>query len=166
MRSLLISLLLAAALSSSATAGKPSGDYTLYLVRHAEKASDDAPDPALNEAGKTRANRLAIFLKDKGISDIWSSDYLRTRSTAVPLAAELGLEVEIYNAKDLESLVSELQERKHSALVVGHSNTTPELASLLCACQVTEMDDTEYDRLLIVSVQNDTVTLETLVQKP
>lgn len=164
MRSLLISLLLAGVLSSCATVEKPSGESTLYLVRHAEKEAGDAADPSLSEAGKARANRLAILLKDKGISDIWSSDYQRTRSTVAPLAADLGLKVKIYNARDLDTLVSELEERKRSALVVGHSNTTPELASLLCACQVTEMDHAEYDRLLIVSVQNDTVTLETQTQ--
>lgn len=164
MRSLLMSLLLLGALSNCAAVKEPGDDYTLYLVRHAEKQSGGTDDPALNEAGLTRARQLAMLLKDKGITDIWSSDYLRTRSTAAPLAAELGLEVKIYDAKNLQSIASELEQRKHTALIVGHSNTTPELASLLCACQVSEMQETEYDRLLVVSVHNGTVTLNTLVQ--
>ena len=164
MRRLLVSLLLVGVLSNCASTENSGSDYTLYLVRHAEKQAGGDSDPALDEAGQDRARHLAILLKDKGITDIWSSDYLRTRSTAAPLAAKLGLEVKIYDAKDLQTLVSQLKQRQHSALIVGHSNTTPELASLLCVCQVSEMQETEYDRLLVVSVQNDAVTLETLVQ--
>lgn len=164
MRSLLISLLLTALLSACATVAEPTGAYTLYLVRHAEKEAGGAKDPALTAAGKIRAHKLAVLLKNKGISDIWSSNYQRTRNTAAPLAAELGIEVEIYDASDLKALVSKLEKNRRSALVVGHSDTTPELASLLCNCQVTEMDDTEYDRLLIVHMQNNNVTVETLIQ--
>lgn len=169
MRRLLISLLVSGVLSACTTAETPSTDYTLYLVRHAEKQagdhmSDDNQDPALTAAGITRANKLAAFLQDKQIRDIWSSDYQRTRDTAAPLAAELDLEVKIYDPRDLPSLSADLQTRQRNAYVVGHSNTTPELASLLCQCAVDEMDDTEYDRLLIVNFQNGSATVETLTQ--
>jgi hypothetical protein len=35
-------------------------------------------------------------------------------------------------------------------LVVGHSNTVPDLVAALCACTTAPMDETEYDRVSIV----------------
>jgi 2,3-bisphosphoglycerate-dependent phosphoglycerate mutase len=79
-----------------------------FLIRHAESA----PDPALAEArwplsdrGHAQARALADDLAGRRIARIYSSPYLRAVETVRPLAARLGLEVE---------LVDELRERKLS----------------------------------------------------
>ena len=63
-------VLLACWFTGNTTAHDSDTALTLYLVRHAEKQSDGGRDPALTEAGQHRAQQLAGWLKDKGISDI------------------------------------------------------------------------------------------------
>jgi phosphohistidine phosphatase SixA len=157
-------LILLVCITVAAGAGEASDHYTLYLVRHAEKLLDDGDDPGLADAGKQRSAQMAGWLRDKGITDIWSSDYRRSRDTAAPLAAMLGSEVQLYDPRDLPALVKNLRENRHNALIVGHSNTTPDLARLLCVCLVGDMDDTDYDQLLVVSVAGDDTVVKTLSQ--
>ena len=152
MRSQLILLLLIFSLSGCALTVESHDSFTLYLVRHAEKQSDGTRDPALTKAGKQRASQLAVWLKDKDITNIHSSDYQRTRGTAEPLAAALGIELSIYDPGDLPALATHLLSKQNNAYVVGHSNTTPDLARLLCDCEIADMDESEYDRLIEISI--------------
>lgn len=138
--------------------------FTLYLVRHAEKQADGSRDPALTEAGQHRAQQLAGWLKEKGIVDIWSSDYKRTRDTAKPLAKALGTDLTIYDPGRLAVLAKQLRKNSRNAYIVGHSNTTPELARLLCKCPIADMDESEYDRLLEISVDGNKTQVKTLQQ--
>jgi len=151
-------------LSACATNTGASSDYTLYLMRHAEKVADNSKDPDLTDAGKTRADNIAERLQDKGIRDVWSSDYQRTRETAAPLAKELGLKVKIYDPKDQSKLITQLKKRHQNALIVGHSNTIPELADMLCNCDVAEMEEAEYNRLIVIHMLNGKAELQTLSQ--
>lgn len=137
-------------------AAQPS--HTIFLVRHAEKTKAPS-DPELSEAGQQRAWALAGLLRDAGISRIYSTDYARTRDTAAPLAKVLNLEVEFYQPKELERLADQLGSQSGRQLVVGHSNTTPELVSLLGGDPGTEIQESvEYDRLYLVTLQGDQVT--------
>ena len=142
-----------------------AGDsYEIYLVRHAEKQTDGGKDPGLTDAGMFRAEQLATWFQDKDIREIWSSDYRRSRDTAEPLLSRLGLELTLYDPRDLPALARDLLDKRNNALVVGHSNTTPELARLLCGCVISDMDDSEYDRLIVVVVTNGDKRTETLIQ--
>ena len=134
---------------------------TAYLVRHAEKVIGDAVmkiedprDPPLTEAGQARAEALADRLEASGITEIWSSDTTRTRDTAAPLAARLGAEVMLYDPFDLEGFAAQLKANPAvSILVVGHSNTTPQLAAALGAEPGDPIvEATEYDRLYIIDL--------------
>jgi phosphohistidine phosphatase SixA len=156
--------LLVCCLTGNTTATANDGEFTLYLVRHAEKQADGSRDPALTEAGNHRAEQLANWLLDKGIMDIWSSDYKRTRDTAEPLLAKLGLTLNSYKPRDLAMLADELLRNQYTALVVGHSNTTPELASLICHCSIAAMDESDYDQLIEISVDGENIQVKTLQQ--
>lgn len=127
---------------------------TIFLVRHAEK-STDKDDPALTTQGRQRAERLADLLKDAGITSVYSTDYSRTRDTAAPMAKHLGVEIKIYDGSDLNALADRLKTTDGRALVVGHSNTTPELTELLGGEGGEPIiEATEYNRLYIVSLGN------------
>ena len=164
MRLQILMFLLACCFIGNATASDKDSGYTLYLVRHAEKQSDGSRDPALTEIGKNRSEQLAVWFQDKGITDIWSSDYKRTRNTAMPLVTGLGLELSIYDPGNLPGLAKKLRQQQHTALIVGHSNTTPELARLLCDCFVEDMDESEYDRLIVISISGSNTEVTTLHQ--
>ena len=143
---------------------------TAYLVRHAEKVTSDEAmvvadprDPPLTEAGEARAETLADLLSNKGITAIYSSDYTRTRDTAEPLAATLGLDVQLYDPSDLPALANLLKSQPtQTVLVVGHSNTTPQLAEALGGNGGTPIvEKNEYDRLYVV----DLMTGETAIER-
>ena len=139
-------------LFAACTQAAPKTDE-IFLVRHAEKTAEKT-DPGLTEAGKARAVALADRLEGEGITHIHSSDYIRTRDTAAPLAARLGLDVEIYDAGDLPAMAEKLKAMPGRHLVVGHSNTTPQLTELLGGDGGTPIvEATEYDRLYIVTTK-------------
>lgn len=145
-------------LSDSATLSGPAADTAspvLILVRHAEKADDDPRDPNLTAEGRARAAALAALLADAGVTRILSSDYRRTRETARPLAERAGLDVELYDPRDLSGLAAELRQAAGVVVVVGHSNTTPELARLLGAGATPSMPESEYDRLIVLALDRD-----------
>jgi len=138
---------------------------TAYLVRHAEKVTadsqmimDDPNDPQLTPVGLVRAQDLADRLVDADVTVIWSTDTTRTRSTAAPLAERLGLEVQIYDASDLEAFAAQLKSNAGSnVLVVGHSNTTPGLAEALGADPGAPIvEKGENDRLYVINLTTGT----------
>ncbi|MDX1570386.1 MAG: phosphoglycerate mutase family protein [Xanthomonadales bacterium] len=132
-------------------------EAVFFLVRHAEKNPEPEHDPHLSTAGKARAETLAALLEDAGIGRIFSSDYSRTRETAAPLANRLGLEIEPYDPRRLEPFAEELLEMQGRVLVVGHSNTTPQLVRLLGGDAGPPIDEkTEYDRIYVIVVDRDT----------
>lgn len=134
-----------------AQAAQAQETLEIWLVRHAEKA-DDSRDPALSADGRARARLLASLLEGEGIGRIHSTDYRRTRSTAQPLAEALGIEVESYDPTELEAFADRLHAAGGVHLVVGHSNTTPDLVEALGGEPGTPVDEDEYDRLYRVWV--------------
>jgi broad specificity phosphatase PhoE len=127
----------------------------VFLVRHAEKAQVDdhgkARGPDLTEAGRRRAETLSRVLAPAGITRIYSTDYRRTLETARPVAEAEGLEVETYDARAPDALVSRLRQSQGRHLVVGHSNTTPELVAKLGGEPGPPIDEEcEYDRLYVL----------------
>lgn len=164
MHAQILLVVLLACFVGNTNAADPVGTFNLYLVRHSEKQDGDGSDPALSDAGMYRSEQLASWFQDKDIKQVWSSDYRRSRDTAASLISSLGLELSLYDPRDLPALASDLLVNHRNALIVGHSNTTPELARLLCQCEVSDMDDSEYERLIIVTVSDTETTVDTLTQ--
>ena len=164
MRIRLLLFLLSLFFISNTYATDKDDSYTLYLIRHAEKEQDGSRDPELTETGKNRSQQLANWFQNKDLKEIWSSDYKRTRDTAKPLLSQLGLELGIYDPGNQATLVEKLLHRQLNALIVGHSNTIPELARMLCGCLIADMEETEHDRLIVISVDSSKAQVETLQQ--
>ena len=125
------------------------------IVRHAEKRSDGASDPRLTDAGSARALRLAKSLASAPVTAVYATSFQRTQLTAAPVAAGHGLTVTTYDAKQAAAGFAAMLRQRHAngtVLVVGHSNTVPDIAAALCQCAVTPMADDEYGRRLQVLV--------------
>ncbi|PKI17763.1 SixA phosphatase family protein [Colwellia sp. 12G3] len=123
-----------------------SDNFTLYLVRHAEKQTD-SKNPALTQCGKERAKQLATLLSTANIKSIYSTSYQRTLSTAAPLSNAQKIAIKNYNPQQLEQFSLHLKQRKENALIVGHSNTTPQLTQLLSNHNVAELSEKEFQNL-------------------
>ncbi len=159
MRSLL-SLLIVVCCAVPPLAQRQTTRAVVFLVRHAEKV-DASRDPQLSPQGAQRAAALAMLLRDSGIDHVHSTDFIRTRDTAGPVATMLGLgAVELYDPSDLPALRARLTRDGGRHLVVGHSNTTPPLVELLGGDAGPPIDEaSEYDRLYVVTIDNEgTVT--------
>jgi phosphohistidine phosphatase SixA len=127
----------------------------VYLVRHAERADDGATgtaDPPLSTAGWERAYLLARVLGDAGLTRIHSTDFVRTRSTGQPTSEATGLDIESYDSSDLIGFARQLRAMPGRHLVVGHSQSTPDLVEALGGDPSEPMAPLEYDRLYIVSL--------------
>jgi len=146
MRRFIVLLLCSVLLVSTAAA-----QSTIFLVRHAEKAGGEDPD--LTETGRARAESLATALKDAGITAIYTSEVKRTQQTAAPLAKALHLEPTMIAAKDRAALVAKLQSSSGNALVVGHSNTIPEIIKALGIAAPITIADNDYDNLFVVVLE-------------
>jgi len=133
---------------------KDHDPLVVFLVRHAEKKLS-SPDPDLTRSGLERAHELARLLADAELGQIYSTDFLRTRNTALPLAERLGKQIALYDPSDLKGFASRLIKNGGRHLVVGHSNTTPEMVRLLGGMPGSPIDEKkEYDRLYIVTIDS------------
>jgi len=148
-------LLLLLSLTTAAQSKLPT---TIYLVRHAEKATNDATneDPLLTEKGMDRAIALAEILKKSTIQNIYSTKYKRNVATAMPLAKKLKMPIKIYDSnrpKTEAVTILEANEGKN-ILIIGHSNTVLETIEALGGKRpIDSISDQEYDYLfqLIIS---------------
>jgi 2,3-bisphosphoglycerate-dependent phosphoglycerate mutase len=129
---------------------------TYYIVRHAEKATVSpgmSSDVPLSEAGVQRAEKLKELLKDKNIGSIFSTQTIRTTSTAKPLSEAMNIPIEIYNPRDTSAaFINQLKTiQRKNVLVVGHSNTVDDIVNkLMGSILLTDLQETEYNNLFIV----------------
>ena len=140
----------------------------IYVTRHGEKAAD-AKDPDLTAQGQDRARTLARMLGKAGIGAVFSTPTKRTRQTAQPLAALAGVEVQAYDPAKPGAMVDKVKALAGAVLVVGHSNTVPDLVKLLGGAAVPPIADDEFDRLYQLIVAADgtvTTVLLTTVAAP
>lgn len=124
-------------------------EAVVFLVRHAETEPDGTRDPALSAAGRARAARLAGLLRDAGVDRVLTSPYARTRTTARAVAGD-DRPVAEYDPSDLPALAARLRREGGRVLVVGHSNTTPELVRLLGGDPGPPIREDEHDRLYVL----------------
>ena len=133
---------------------------TVVIVRHAEKSTDDPRDPSLSAAGQQRARDLGAVLNDAGVTDVYVTEYKRTRQTAEPLAQASGISMverpinAANSATYAQDLAREILTRSagKSVLVVGHSNTVPNIVKALSGSAVPPITDAEYDHIYVVTI--------------
>jgi len=130
----------------------------VVLARHAEKDVSSIQDPPLSEEGEQRAQRLAqMFGRSKGVGKIdaiYVSGARRAQQTAAPLAERLGQQVIVVPAADTKGLVSRVMHEHDgdTVLIVGQSNTVPELIHELGDVDVPPIGDDEFDTLYVLSI--------------
>jgi len=130
-----------------------SAAKTIVVVRHAEKEAGD--DPGLSDAGRERLERLRHMLARFEFNAVYSTAFNRTRQTAAPFVDAAGVEMTIYDARDASALAARLRAAEAtSALVVGHSNTAPDLLRALGVETDLTMDESEYEHLFIVRIDD------------
>ena len=149
-----------AAPQSARVAPVTAGATTVVVVRHAEKSTDDPRDPSLSAAGQERAVALSDVLKQAGVTDIYVTQYKRTRQTAELLAKQAGISIlerpitSANSATYARDLTQEILTRSagRGVLIVGHSNTVPDIVKSLSGVTVPAITDPEYDHIFVVVI--------------
>lgn len=132
---------------------------TVIVIRHAEKETVSAVDPALSAAGEARAALLARMFGDtKGagrLDAIYVSATLRSRSTAAPLAARLSLAPIEAPADDPKGLARRVLRENSGGrvMVIGHVNTVPGIVAALAGrSDIPSIDEQDFATMYVVSV--------------
>ncbi|HEY0414451.1 MAG TPA: phosphoglycerate mutase family protein [Allosphingosinicella sp.] len=125
----LLALSLFALSASAAARPQPPGAPDVYVMRHLQKGTGD--DPGLSEAGRANAARLADWFGKAPPRTIFVSRTRRARETAAPLAASLGLTPQDYEPLDVAGVVARAKAAPGPVLIVGHSNTVPDVVAAL-----------------------------------
>jgi broad specificity phosphatase PhoE len=130
-----------AALAAPAPPAQAPGP-DMYVMRHLQKGTGD--DPGVNAEGQRNAERLADWFRRRPPRAIYVSTTRRALETAVPLAAELHLAPKEYGPADVAGLVARVRRERGPVLVVGHSNTVPEIVAALGGARPEPIPDTAY----------------------
>ena len=131
---------------------------TVIVMRHAEKAATPPEDPPLSRAGEARALELAQHFgrapKGQGLDSIIVSEFRRTQDTVRPLANRLGIPVIVVPAKDTDQAAERAldENRGGRVLIVGHSDTVPDIVMELSGEEVGPMSEAEYGIVYVVAV--------------
>lgn len=136
---------------------------TYYIVRHAEKEATNTMtgDVPLSEAGMQRAQALKDALENKNIKYIFSTNFVRTKSTVQPLSQAIGVPIEVYDPSD-PNFISRLRNIHGNTLIVGHSNTVDDVVNALSEKKEINGDlpDAAYGDLFIVKKKGNHYSFE------
>lgn len=124
----------------------------VVLVRHGEKGTTSANDPALTEAGVARAQALVKALTGAKVGAVIATQFTRTRETASPIAEAVHLPIETVATGPMEAHAKAVADavRRHAGttvVVVGHSNTLAPIIAALGGPTLSDLCDSEYSTL-------------------
>jgi phosphohistidine phosphatase SixA len=144
---------------NSANAQQEPGVTKIFIVRHAEK--ETGKDPLLTIAGNARAGDLMRRLQDEGIQKIYVSQYKRTQNTGDSLRLQLKIDTVHYAADTLcDNLISAIMEHGDfgkTILIIGHSNTLPQIIRKLGITDYPygDIPDNEFDNLFLITYKKE-----------
>ncbi len=124
MRILLLALMCALAAPALAQ------EVPIHVVRHFDTPRGEK-DPDLLPQGIARAEALARWFRGKRLCAILVTQYKRTRQTAAPIAAGRSIAIQSYDAADIAGVVARAKASACPVLIVGHSNTVPDIVEKL-----------------------------------
>lgn len=142
--------LLVATLPQSAIAAD-----TVFIMRHLQKA--EGADPPLSAEGSAGAKELVGMLAKTGITAIFATPTRRAMETAQPLAAKLGIAIQSYDPDHPAQLVKTVDAIHGAVLIVGHSNTVPDLVARFGGNRPITLSDRDYGTVFIVTRPNGNV---------
>ena len=151
---------LAGSLTGCATMQSANGSYNpgqrVFLVRHAERFNDSREDPPLTAEGKVRAKALAETLRDAGITAIITSQWMRAKDTAQPLADLLKITPQVIPTADppheyFQATANAVRRLSNdTVLVVGHI-TIPNIIAELGGPQLPTLCESVFSDLFLLT---------------
>jgi broad specificity phosphatase PhoE len=150
-RRLIVGALLAGLCARHVTAQHAS--TVVIVVRHADKDTIPKDDPPLTAAGVARAKALAAALANADVQAVITTQLIRSRETARPLAEARRLTtIVVPRGADIAQharTVAAAVRRQHgkTVLVVGHGETVGPIIEALGGPAIPEVCADEYSNL-------------------
>ena len=129
---------------------------SVYVMRHLQKATGD--DPPLTAEGASNAKLVAGQLGNTGIKGVFATATRRAAQTGEPLARAQGLTVTTYDPRNVPALVEQVKAISGNVLVVGHSNTVPDLVAAFGGTKPAPLTEADYGTIYVVKSGSTAVT--------
>jgi broad specificity phosphatase PhoE len=125
---------------------------TILLVRHADRPVSG--EDALTPTGTTRAQELVHVARKSDLRAVYRTNTNRSRDTATPVATAVGLTPVTYDANDVAGVISMVlaDHRGETVLVVGHSDTVPQIITQAGGPSLPNIAGNEFDDLFVVTI--------------
>ncbi len=150
-------LALLPALAACATTPTPTpAQPTYFVMRHLHTPQGER-DPDLTAQGQAAAQRLATHFTGERPAAIYVSSFKRSQQTAAPLAARLGLTPIVYDPADTPGLVARVRAGPFPVLIVGHSNTVPDIVQQLGGRRPADLTHPDFGDLWRIGADGTTV---------
>ena len=160
-----VSVFFLCALSACTTADGRAPHGQVFVMRHLQAESGE--DPGLAEAGRREAQLLAGWFKNRDQpSAIFVTRYRRSQETAAPLAAKLRIRPIVYDPSNNDALIEAVKAESGNVLVVGHSNTVPDIVERLGGTRPAPIPHHEHGDIWRVSKGGDRVERLRLEKSP
>jgi broad specificity phosphatase PhoE len=91
------------------------------------------------------------MLERSGIKAIFATPTRRAIETAQPLAAKLGIAITPYDPRNPDALAKTVGAMPGAVLVVGHSNTVPDLVARFGGKQAVTLTEQDYGTVFVVT---------------
>lgn len=135
-------------------ADEVAGAKHVYVMRHLQKAAGE--DPPLTEEGALLARMLGAMFGGSGfgIKAVFATHTRRAMQTGEPLARFAGVAVRPYDPRDVPALVAAVRAVKGNVLIVGHSNTVPDLVAAFGGAKPPPLSESDYGTIYQVSLSS------------
>jgi 2,3-bisphosphoglycerate-dependent phosphoglycerate mutase len=135
---------------------------TIYFIRHAEKM-DTSKDTSLSPDGIARAQHWNEVFSEINFDAVYSTNYNRTQQTATPTAKKNNLTIKLYDPKTINLENIKKEHLGQNILIVGHSNSTPDLVNKLIGATIySAIDESVFGNLYIVTINDTQVNYQLL----
>ncbi len=137
-----LAALLLLALAACTTTSPPPKGPSFYVMRHLQKG--EGQDPPLSLEGQANARKLIGFFAADRPRVAYVSTTRRAYETAAPVAKKLRMRIRRYDPADTAGLLARVLAERGPVLVVGHSNTVPEIVAGLGGERPAALAETDY----------------------
>ena len=122
----MLGLLVALTACVTPVASRPQPNF--YVMRHLHTPAG-ATDPDLTTEGQRYAAAVSAWFRRDPPDVIYVSSTKRAQQTAAVLAQRLRLTPKIYDPRDTPALLAAVIKEPGTVLIVGHSNTVPDIVA-------------------------------------
>lgn len=121
-----------------------------YVMRHLNTPAGER-DPDLLPEGQRLAALVPARLAAHPPRAVFVTDFRRTRQTAAAVAARWGLTPIVYDPRDAAALVRQVRAAPGPVLIVGHSNTVPDIVQQLGGTRPADLSHPDFGDLWIIA---------------